>query len=192
MSANINQLLSAGLAEVGKPYIYGDEGPAAFDCSGLMLWTFGRVGISLPRTANAQYHATSPVSSPSPGDLVFWVNSSGVADHVALYLGNDQVLSAPHTGATVHVSPLFEESGHTRTFGRVKGVNTTLGAITAPVVDTVSAGASLVGGWLSGARQIVIEAGLGLAAAALVGLGIWRLASPKIHKQLAEVEETLT
>jgi len=192
VSVNVNQLIAQGLAEVGKPYVYGDEGPAAFDCSGLMQWVFGKVGVSLPRTADAQYKAATPVSTPSPGDEVFWVNSAGVADHVALYLGNDQVLSAPHTGATVHVSPLFEEPGHTRAYGRPAGVNTTLGSITQTVADATTNGGQLIAGWLSGAREITLEAGLALAAAALVGLGIWRLASPKIHAKLAEVEDNLT
>jgi len=193
----VDDLFAAGLSEVGKPYVYGDEGPNAFDCSGLMQFVFAKVGISLPRTADAQYRATTPVSTPLPGDLVFYVDQqTGRADHVALYLGGNRVLSAPHTGAQVHVSDLFTETGHTRTFGRVAGLGTLAGAVLSPVTGAVStvadAGGGLLSTWLGGARQIVLESGLALAGAALIGLGIWRLAAPKIKGKLAEVEGALT
>lgn len=188
----VDDLITNGLAEVGKPYVYGDEGPNAFDCSGLMQFVFAKVGVVLPRTADQQYRATARVSSPLPGDLVFYVNSVGTADHVALYLGGGNVLSAPHTGATVHVSPLFQEAGHTRVYGRVSGLGTTLGAVVAPVADVATAASSTVAGWLSGARHITLEIAAGVAAAALVGLGLWRIASPKINAKLREAEEALS
>ena len=70
--STVDNLLTIARTELGKPYVYGDEGPNTFDCSGLMEYVFAQVGIHLPRVAADQQKATSRVSSPLPGDLVFF------------------------------------------------------------------------------------------------------------------------
>ncbi|MEU7199816.1 C40 family peptidase [Streptomyces sp. NPDC045470] len=96
------------MAQIGKPYAWGGNGPSAFDCSGLVQQAYQRAGISLPRVADAQYRAAEPItrSQLRRGDLVFWStdgSSSGV-HHVAIYLGGGQYLEAPRSGRSVRIS----------------------------------------------------------------------------------------
>jgi hypothetical protein len=78
---------------VGDPYVYGADGPDAFDCSGLAKYVYQRYGQYLPRTADDQYHYVRHVDDPRPGDLVFFL-SGGVAYHVGIYEGSDTMVSA--------------------------------------------------------------------------------------------------
>lgn len=112
-----DQIIAYGMAEIGKPYHYGDEGPNAFDCSGLMQWIFGKAGIKLPRTAAQQQQIVTPVKDPRPGDLIFW---GSPAHHVALYLGNGRMLAAPRTGVPVRVQDVYGSP----MYGRVAGAGT--------------------------------------------------------------------
>ncbi len=107
-----SSIISSGMQQLGKPYIFGDEGPGSFDCSGLMQFIFGKNGVKLPRTAAQQQQAATRVSNPVPGDLVFY---GYPAHHVALYLGNGKMLAAPHSGANVRVQPVYGSP----TYGRV-------------------------------------------------------------------------
>lgn len=95
----------AARSAVGKPYVWGATGPTAFDCSGLMVWSYRQAGISLPRTSAAQRHAGRqvPLSQAQPGDLVTY---RGDASHVAIYAGNGQVIHAPYPGARVRYDPV--------------------------------------------------------------------------------------
>jgi cell wall-associated NlpC family hydrolase len=81
--------LNTAAAQKGDPYRYGAAGPNAFDCSGLALYSYGKAGKSLPRTAQAQYNKTRRISSSSlqPGDLVFIGTSPGSIYHVGIYAG---------------------------------------------------------------------------------------------------------
>lgn len=81
--------LNTAAAQKGDPYRYGAAGPDAFDCSGLTLYSYGKAGKKLPRTAQAQYNSTRHISAGSlqPGDLVFIGNSSGSIYHVGIYAG---------------------------------------------------------------------------------------------------------
>ena len=83
------------------PYGYGQDGPGAYDCSGLTLAAWRAAGRSLPHNAAAQYSATARISRSAlrPGDLVFY-RSLG---HVGLYVGSNQIIDAPHEGAYVDV-----------------------------------------------------------------------------------------
>ncbi|MFC4146939.1 NlpC/P60 family protein [Micromonospora mangrovi] len=84
---------------VGKPYVWGADGPDGYDCSGLTLASWRAAGKSLPHNAAMQWDATSRVSRSSlqPGDLVFY---SGLG-HVALYVGGGQIIDAPSAGRNV-------------------------------------------------------------------------------------------
>jgi cell wall-associated NlpC family hydrolase len=83
-----------------------------FDCSGLTQYAYAQAGISIPRNSRAQYAALPKVSAGNlqPGDLVFWASNPGnpsTIHHVAIYLGNDQVVQAPESGDVVKVSTMW-------------------------------------------------------------------------------------
>ena len=93
-----NAAIRAGLTKVGSPYVWAAAGPNAFDCSGFTQWAFGQAGVSLPHYSGAVYAMTTRISASQlqPGDFVFW-GSSGSA-HLAIYMGNDQLLHAFGSG----------------------------------------------------------------------------------------------
>ncbi|WP_297633577.1 C40 family peptidase [uncultured Clostridium sp.] len=105
-SGSAQAIISYGEQFIGVPYVWGGESPSGFDCSGLMQYIFGHNGVSLPRTSEAQQECGTPVAKGNlqPGDLVFWGEP---AYHVAVYIGNGQILVAPHTGAYVTVMNLY-------------------------------------------------------------------------------------
>lgn len=91
---------------------WGTGGPRGFDCSGLALWAWAQVGVSLPHYSGYQYNSGRriSVSNLRPGDLVFWAyNTSdpGSIHHVAIYIGGGRVVQAPQTGDVVKVSTLW-------------------------------------------------------------------------------------
>jgi len=89
---------------LGTPYVWGGASPSGFDCSGLVMYVFAQVGISLPHSSYAQYGYGSPVSMSQlqPGDLVFF---DGLG-HVGIYVGGGNFIHAPHTGDVVKISSL--------------------------------------------------------------------------------------
>ncbi|OIJ97176.1 hypothetical protein BIV24_07240 [Streptomyces colonosanans] len=97
--------VAAARSALGHPYVWGANGPAGFDCSGLMQWSYAHAGIGLPRTSQQQRYAGRhvPLSEARPGDLVVYRND---ASHVAMYVGNGMVIHAPHPGAAVRYDPV--------------------------------------------------------------------------------------
>jgi cell wall-associated NlpC family hydrolase len=97
--------VQAALSRVGDPYVWGAAGPDAFDCSGLVMWAYAQAGIYLPHYSGSQYADTThiPMSDLEPGDLVF---PADPGEHVAMYIGNGEIVQAPYTGADVQVVPL--------------------------------------------------------------------------------------
>jgi cell wall-associated NlpC family hydrolase len=97
--------VAAAESRVGDPYVWGAAGPGAFDCSGLVEWAWAQAGVYLPHYSGAQYADTThiPMSDLQPGDLVF---PADPGEHVAMYVGNGEIVEAPYTGAYVHVVPL--------------------------------------------------------------------------------------
>jgi cell wall-associated NlpC family hydrolase len=95
--------------QLGEPYVWAAAGPDAWDCSGLTMMAWREGGISLPHYSAAQYQQTKHITASQlkAGDLVFWGTSPNTIHHVALYIGNDQIIQAPHTGDVVKVSPLY-------------------------------------------------------------------------------------
>jgi len=95
------------IAQVGKPYIYGDAGPDGYDCSGLTMASYASAGISLPHNAASQYDYGQHISFSSasdlipkllPGDLIFYYSPIG---HVVIYVGNGQAISASTEGVPI-------------------------------------------------------------------------------------------
>jgi peptidoglycan DL-endopeptidase CwlO len=89
---------------LGVPYVWGGASPAGFDCSGLVMYVYAQLGVSLPHNAAAQYYMLPHVSESDlePGDLVFF---DGL-NHVGIYVGGGQIIHAPHTGTVVQISSL--------------------------------------------------------------------------------------
>jgi peptidoglycan DL-endopeptidase CwlO len=95
--------------EVGVPYRWGGISPAGgFDCSGLVYWAYGRLGIALPHSSYALYDEGRRVarSRMKPGDLLFF---SGLG-HVGIYIGRGRMVHAPHTGTSVQIVKLGRSS----------------------------------------------------------------------------------
>ena len=95
-------------AQIGKPYVYGATGPDAFDCSGLVQAAWAAAGVSIPRTSEEQWAQLPHVSSPQPGDLVFYTGSpiDPPPGHVTMYAGGGQMIEAYGTGVPIRVTAL--------------------------------------------------------------------------------------
>ncbi len=96
--------VQAAEREIGVPYVWGGTTPAGFDCSGLVMWAYAQVGISLPHYSGAQFADTTHISMADiePGDLLFY--GPGGDEHVAMYVGGGSMIEAPYTGASVWIT----------------------------------------------------------------------------------------
>lgn len=97
--------LRYALNQIGKPYVWGAEGPGSFDCSGLTYQAWAHAGRPIPRTSQEQWRRLPRVklNELRPGDLVVYFKG---ATHVAIYAGNGMVVQAPRPGGRVKLSPL--------------------------------------------------------------------------------------
>jgi len=104
LSAGAAGAVQAAEREIGVPYVWAGTTPAGFDCSGLVMWAYAQVGISLPHYSGAQYASTTHISMADiqPGDLLFY--GPGGSDHVAMYVGGGSMIEAPYTGASVWIT----------------------------------------------------------------------------------------
>lgn len=95
------QAVQLAQQQEGVPYQYGGDTPRGFDCSGLVYFVYHKLGVSLPRTAAAQYDHTLRVARADlkPGDLVFFYG--GNLMHVGIYVGDGWFVHAPETGKPV-------------------------------------------------------------------------------------------
>ncbi len=107
----------------GKPYVWGASGPDAFDCSGLVMYALQKAfGKSFPHYSGAQYNATTPVSNPQPGDLVFF--GPGGSDHVGVYAGGGKYWSAmsPSSNPNIGMSSVKDGPSSNISYRRVPGL----------------------------------------------------------------------
>jgi cell wall-associated NlpC family hydrolase len=116
---------------IGTRYEFGGADQGGFDCSGLALYVYERVGISIPRTAAAQQRAAQPVAVAqlAPGDLVFFRLRGHSVDHVGVYAGAGRFIHAPHSGVAVASADLSDAyfAQHFAAAGRFGG-----GALSSP------------------------------------------------------------
>nr|WP_272955446.1 C40 family peptidase [Pedococcus badiiscoriae] len=105
----VSAVLAYARAQVGKPYGWGGSGPDSFDCSGLTMRAWEQAGVSLPHYTGAQWDQTSRVaiSDLRPGDLVFYGTDGSSSHHVGLYVGDGQMIEAPHAGAYVRYASIY-------------------------------------------------------------------------------------
>ena len=98
--------------QLGEPYLWGGNGPDAWDCSGILVKAFRAAGVQIPRVANDQYEkggAHLPVRDAQAGDLIFWATDTSnprTVHHVGMYLGGDEYIHAPQTGDVVKISKI--------------------------------------------------------------------------------------
>jgi len=106
--------VAAAETQLGVPYVWGGTDPrgtpgdpsGGFDCSGLVMWAWAQAGVDLPHYSGSQFDDTVPVpvSAMQPGDILFY--GPGGDEHEAMYVGGGQMIEAPYTGATVHITPI--------------------------------------------------------------------------------------
>ena len=111
-------VLSLTRLQLGVPYVYGGASRSGFDCSGLTMYVYERLGWSLPHGATDQASRGRRVSLRhlEIGDLVFY-GGSGYYSHVGIYAGHGRVIDAPHTGAVVSYSPVGDAATARRLIG---------------------------------------------------------------------------
>jgi cell wall-associated NlpC family hydrolase len=103
--------VTVALAQRGDPYRFGATGPNAFDCSGLTLFSYRRVGRSIPRTTDQQKAGLRavPKSAKRRGDIILFVNG-GNAYHAAVSIGDGRIVHASRSGTPVKVDPIWTSS----------------------------------------------------------------------------------
>lgn len=99
--------------QIGKPYVWGAAGPDSFDCSGLTQQAWKAAGVDIPKYSQTQYTQGGkqiPLAEAQPGDLIFWGYGRDPAGihHVAMYLGNNEVLQAPQVGEPVERAKMWD------------------------------------------------------------------------------------
>ncbi|MCT9089938.1 NlpC/P60 family protein [Streptomyces sp. ASQP_92] len=104
VSGRAGQAVSFAMAQIGKPYGWGDVGPSSYDCSGLTSVAWAHAGHPIPRTSQAQWQGLRHVglASAQPGDLIIYFSD---ATHVGMYIGGGQIVHAPRPGRTITTAP---------------------------------------------------------------------------------------
>jgi cell wall-associated NlpC family hydrolase len=114
-TATAGKIIAYARAQLGKPYVFGAEGPDSFDCSGLTMRAYQTAGITIPRKADTQYtdEPHIPRGHEQPGDLVFFIGSDGSSNrpgHVGIVTGNQHMIVAPNTGSSVQIQSYSHRS----------------------------------------------------------------------------------
>lgn len=113
MSDKRERVTSLAQNHLGTPYKWGGQTPSGFDCSGLVQYVYGKMGVDLPRVSFQQARSGPRIGlgQLKPGDLVAWDNSSRNhgADHIAIFIGNGQIIEAPEPGKNVRIRDLGDD-----------------------------------------------------------------------------------
>ena len=105
--SNADQAAAVALQQIGVPYRYGGSTPKGFDCSGLIYYSYSRVGKNVPRTTGSLWSGIQPVAENQVqvGDVLFF-RIEGKMSHVGMYIGDNQFVHAPSSGKVVTVGSL--------------------------------------------------------------------------------------
>ncbi|MET4225625.1 C40 family peptidase [Oerskovia enterophila] len=105
-AASGSSVVDIAMKYVGVPYVYGGSSPSGFDCSGLVQYVYGQLGVSLPHQSGAQRNAGTAVSASEarPGDIIW------TPGHVAIYAGNGMQIEATTPGSTVKYSKIWQNN----------------------------------------------------------------------------------
>ncbi|MGH8823537.1 MAG: NlpC/P60 family protein [Jiangellaceae bacterium] len=105
----------AALSKLGYPYVYGGKGPDSFDCSGFTSWAWRQAGVSLSSSSSAQASQGTrvSVSALQPGDILFY---GSPVSHVAMYIGNGEVVHASNPRTDVTIAPAMQAGGSRKPF----------------------------------------------------------------------------
>jgi len=153
---------------LGDPYVYGAEGPTSFDCSGLVQYVFRGLGIKdVPRTSSEQWRWATKITYAQlqPGDLVFsqWPGDGDPQPgHVAVYVGDGQIIEAPHPGESVHQVPL--DAGYRKFvtgYGRAPGVSGGTSGAVGTAADGTATGTVTPAGKINWANPFSILGNIG-------------------------------
>ena len=108
VSSGAASAVRMALSQLGKPYLWGADGPSSYDCSGLMLVAWRAAGKSLPHSSRAQFSSTRRVSigQIQPGDMVFF---GSPIHHVGMYIGNGSMVEASHAGTPVRIRSVYRK-----------------------------------------------------------------------------------
>lgn len=113
-TGDVNTLVNMAYSLLGTPYVVGGNSPSGFDCSGFVSYVYSQIGVTLPRTSVAQSQMGNPVARENmlPGDILIWSKTGGIPDHVAIYVGNGQMIHAanPRKGVIVSSVSSFPET----------------------------------------------------------------------------------
>jgi cell wall-associated NlpC family hydrolase len=124
-NSQASRAVAAAESRQGDPYVYTATGPDAFDCSGLTMWAYAQVGVSIPRTSEQDWADLPHLKKgdrPEPGDLIIYTGSpiDPPPGHVTMYVGRGRMVEAEETGVPVHIVPVRAGAwGYVRPVGGV-------------------------------------------------------------------------
>lgn len=173
MPGDLSQVVTFARSKMGDPYVWGATGPNSFDCSGLVYAAYKAAGFDVSRTTAANLGKMGkdvPAADAVPGDIVYF-DEPGATDHVGIYIGNGQMIDAPHTGASVEIDNVHGFTSIRDLTADGSGGNGSIGQAAAQVAGQVASAANPFSGWQSDVLSIALKLAGAAACAALVIVG---------------------